>query len=74
MTITGILSIAYLVLYLVTFCYDDDSDGDLNPSPVENACDVILRAGITMAISLPPPASIIHAMKLKIVRRMTANS
>ncbi|RHZ59882.1 hypothetical protein Glove_360g71 [Diversispora epigaea] len=67
MTITGILSILYLILYLISFCFNDD----LDYNPIGNACDAILRVCITLAISLPPPSNIIHAMKMKIVERMS---
>ncbi|CAG8442552.1 2331_t:CDS:10 [Diversispora eburnea] len=67
MTITGILSIFYLILYLILFCFNDD----FKYNPIGNACDAILRICITLAISLPPPSNIIHAMKMKIVERIS---
>ncbi|CAI2175071.1 2725_t:CDS:1 [Funneliformis geosporum] len=67
MGVTGILSISYLTLYLITFVFTDE----LNFSPIGNAFDSILRTSISLAIALPPPSKIIHIMKLKIVGRMS---
>ncbi|CAG8801932.1 28684_t:CDS:2, partial [Racocetra persica] len=67
MTITGILSIMYLTLYLVTFCINDE----LNYSAIEISLDCMLRTGISLAIGLPPPAKVINLMKMKIIGRMS---
>ncbi|KAF0389154.1 hypothetical protein F8M41_010957 [Gigaspora margarita] len=69
MTITGILSIMYLTLYLVIFCVSDE----LNYSPIGNALDCLLRTGISLAIGLPPPIKVIHVVKMKIVGRMSTH-
>ncbi|CAG8547834.1 6105_t:CDS:2 [Funneliformis caledonium] len=67
MSVTGVLSISYLTLYLITFVFTEE----LNYNPIGNAFDSILRTCISLSIALPPPSKLIHIMKLKIVGRMS---
>ncbi|RIA96242.1 hypothetical protein C1645_815691 [Glomus cerebriforme] len=66
MSITGILSICYLILYLITFAFTDK----LSYNAIGNSFDSIIRTGISLAIALPPPTKLINAMKIKIIGRV----
>ncbi|CAB4386137.1 uncharacterized protein OCT59_022472 [Rhizophagus irregularis] len=63
MSITGILSICYLILYLVTFAFTDK----LSYSAIGNSFDSLIRTGISLAVALPPPTKLIQFMKSKII-------
>jgi hypothetical protein len=63
MSITGILSICYLILYLVTFAFTDK----LSYNAIGNSFDSIIRTGISLAVALPPPTKLIQFMKSKII-------
>ncbi|GES78134.1 hypothetical protein GLOIN_2v1779462 [Rhizophagus clarus] len=63
MSVTGILSICYLILYLITFAFTDK----LNYNAIGNSFDSIIRTCISLAVALPPPAKLIQLMKSKII-------
>jgi len=61
MSITGLLSICYLILYLVTFAYTDK----LSYNAIGNSFDSIIRTGISLAVALPPPTNLINFFEIK---------
>ncbi|RGB27993.1 hypothetical protein C1646_768380 [Rhizophagus diaphanus] len=63
MSITGILSICYLILYLVTFAFTDK----LSYNAIGNSIDSFIRTCISLAVALPPPTKLIQFMKSKII-------
>jgi hypothetical protein len=65
MTITGILSISYLILYLISFALTNK----LIYNPIGNSLDSIIRTGISLTIALPPPTKLIS----KIIGRISCD-